>query len=206
MRSSITFALAAAATLGAAPALAQEKAPFTGPRADIMLGYDHLGGNNGNPDADGFDYVGNIGYDAQLGSVIVGIEGEAGGSTAKKSFFDGSGDRLRLKADRDLYIGARAGIAVRPTTLLYVKGGYTNQRIKEELTLGEGGGVFDTHATLDGWRVGAGVEQKFSMFGPGGYVKAEYRYSNYGNANFQGQNSDVDYDRHQVLAGVGVRF
>jgi outer membrane immunogenic protein len=33
-------------------------------------------------------------------------------------------------------------------------------------------------------------------------VKGEYRYSNYGNQD----GVDVDADRHQLMAGVGVRF
>ena len=44
------------------------------------------------------------------------------------------------------------------------------------------------------------------------FLKLEYRYSNYseGEVDFEdGDDSDrfdVDLDRHQVMAGVGVRF
>ena len=44
------------------------------------------------------------------------------------------------------------------------------------------------------------------------YVKAEYRYSNYGDARLEyanGANTDnfsVDTDRHQVVLGAGIRF
>ena len=44
------------------------------------------------------------------------------------------------------------------------------------------------------------------------YAKVEYRYSNYGNARLEypsGANTNnfsVDTDRHQLVAGVGVRF
>ena len=61
------------------------------------------------------------------------------------------------------------------------------------------------------WRVGAGVEQKFgtNLFG-----KVEYRYSNYkeGEIDFEAEDIpdsdrfDIDTDRHQVVASVGMRF
>src|SRR3546814_18059784 len=65
------------------------------------------------------------------------------------------------------------------------------------------------HFNLDGYRLGAGVEQKV---GSNAYAKVEYRYSNYGDARLEfanGGNTDnfsVDTDRHQVVAGVGWRF
>ena len=62
----------------------------------------------------------------------------------------------------------------------------------------------------DGYRVGAGVE--YALTGQS-FVKLEYRYSNYSDAeiDFGGDapntdNFDIDTDRHQVVAGVGFRF
>jgi outer membrane immunogenic protein len=115
------------------------------------------------------------------------------------------GDSAGLRTDRDLYIGARVGVAVRPSTLLYVKGGYTNARFKTIYNDGAGN-TLNFGNTTDGYRIGAGIEQKFNLFGPSGFVKAEYRYSNYRNLNVGSTNVDIDLDRHQVVAGVGVRF
>ncbi len=62
---------------------------------------------------------------------------------------------------------------------------------------------------LDGWRLGAGIEQ---AIGTNSYAKLEYRYSNYLNANFEYSNGaitedfDIDTDRHQIAVGVGFRF
>ena len=69
--------------------------------------------------------------------------------------------------------------------------------------------TFKENVDLDGWRIGAGAEYAMNdkMF-----LKLEYRYSNYsrGEVDFEdGADSDrfdVDLDRHQVMAGVGVRF
>ena len=202
-----TLALAAVA---AAPALAQPVAgPFTGPRVEILGGYDNVqsGNDNSSDAAEGFTYGGALGYDFQLGHAVVGVEGEAAGSTGKLIGHDVGipGDSLRLKADRDLYIGGRLGFTAGPKTLLYVKGGYTNFRVSSRYDDGTGN-VFDRGVTLDGYRVGAGVEQKFSLLGPSGFLKAEYRYSHYSNLNIDNLDANIDTDRHQVLAGVGIRF
>lgn len=208
----LSLALAGGAIAVATPALAQGpdpmNAPFTGPRAEIITGYDNL--SNGNDrvsdSVDGLAYGGAIGYDMQFGGVIVGVEGEAMGSTTKVrgSNVVLQGDSAQLRAGRDLYAGARVGVAATPSTLIYLKGGYTNARLNARYY--GGGGYFEEGRTMDGFRVGVGVEQKFNMFGPSGYVKAEYRYSNYSNLNIGRFNTDVDVDRHQVVAGVGVRF
>ncbi|MBL7598920.1 porin family protein, partial [Escherichia coli] len=98
-----------------------------------------------------------------------------------------AGDRARISTGRDLYVGARVGFTVGGNALIYAKGGYTNGRIT-----GETGNV-RVSDNLDGFRLGAGVEH---AFGQRLYGKVEYRYSNY----------SQDVERHQVLAGLGVRF
>ncbi len=206
MRNLILGALLA--TAAATPALAQDAAadaPFTGPHVEALAGYDHLGGtDNGR---DGFLYGIGAGYDFQLGGAVAGIEGEYADSTTRGSTTDLAliGDSAGLRTDRDLYIGARVGVAVAPSTLLYVKGGYTNARFKTIYNDGAGN-TLNFGNTTDGYRIGAGIEQKFNLFGPSGFVKAEYRYSNYRNLDVGSTNVDIDLDRHQVVAGVGVRF
>jgi outer membrane immunogenic protein len=220
MRAFLLAAVAAAAV--AAPAFAQDApaidGPFTGPRVGAIVGYDRLQpGSTEDSDirgddqsADGLVYGGDIGYDFQRNNIVFGVEGEITGSTAKvnnnpvdpNSFGYG-----RVKAGRDLYLGARVGALLSPTTLLYAKGGYTNGRL--DLTRNDTQITTDRHFNLDGYRVGAGIEQ--SMGGKA-YVKAEYRYSNYGDARLEfpnGANTDnfsVDTDRHQVVVGAGIRF
>ncbi len=206
----ILSALLAASSIGlAAPALAQEMAPFTGPHAEVLLGYDNLsGGNDGSDDsADGLGYGVALGYDFQLGGLIAGIEGEWTDSNTDLTGadIDVTGDNYRLETGRDLYIGARLGFAATPSTMVYLKGGYTNARIESRYTNATGT-QFDEGVTMDGWRAGVGVEQKFNLFGPSGFVKAEYRYSNYSNLDFADFDAAVDVDRHQVMAGVGIRF
>lgn len=192
MKKFIIAALAASAF--AVPAMAQEAAPFTGARIEALAGYDNLKGNGGG--RDGLAYGIGAGYDFQLGGLVAGVEGEFMDSKAHgcDTAFITATDRICANAKRDLYVGARVGAAVTPSTLIYAKGGYTNARIGVAYSdTATPANNFARHENLDGFRVGAGVEQKL---GTNLYAKAEYRYSNY--------NQDVA--RHQVLGGIGFRF
>ena len=220
MRTLVLTALAAATATAAlaAPAFAQD-APttFTGPRAGVILGYDRLQPGSGpnssissDRKADGLTYGGDVGYDAAIGGLVIGAEGEVTGSTAKVTNNPANAAALgygRVKAGRDLYIGGRLGFRAAPSTLIYAKGGYTNQRL--DLVASNGTTETGAHYNLDGYRLGAGVEQ---ALGGKAYAKIEYRYSNYGSARLEYPNGantnnfDVDTDRHQVVAGVGIRF
>lgn len=191
------LAAALGASILAAPAFAQDVAPFTGFRAEGVLGWDRLG--DGVDRDSGIVYGAQLGYDAQAGRAIVGLEGELTGSTTdlRAASVLVPGDRLALDAGRDLYLGGRVGIAVTPTAMLYAKGGYTNARVETDYTIGNTS-VRDGE-NMDGYRVGAGAEM---AIGRSTYVKGEYRYSNYGRV----AGESIDVDRHQLLAGVGVRF
>lgn len=197
----------AAALLPAAlatPAFAQEQAPFTGPHIEGIVGYDDVSEGDGD-----LMYGVAGGYDFQLGGVIAGIEGEFADSDVKGTANDvlATGDSFSLNTDRDLYIGARIGVAVTPSTLLYAKGGYTNAKFESRFDDGAGT-IYENGITADGYRIGAGIEQKFKLFGPSGFIKAEYRYSNYSNLDIGEDDFDLetDIDRHQAVVGVGVRF
>jgi len=213
--------LAATLLTGAAvasPALAQEAAPtFTGPRVEAILGYDHTGAGSSvdndndrkDQSIDGLLYGVGAGYDVNLGSAVVGVEGEYTDSTSKSSRTDFT-DQFgfgRVKQGRDLYIGARAGILASPDTLVYVKGGYTNTKL--DVLAGDTNQETNTNFKLDGWRVGAGVERAINA---NTFAKLEYRYSKYEDAHIDfanGATSDefgIDTDRHQVVASLGWRF
>jgi len=217
--SKLLIASLLAATAVAAPAFAQDVNPtFTGPRVEATLGYDHVGAgssvdnDNGDDDQsiDGLLYGGGIGYDiATSGGLVLGVEGEITGSTARNSRGDytstfGYG---RVRQGRDLYVGGRVGVLANPLTLVYAKGGYTNSKL--DVLAGSTTQTTDTNFKLDGWRIGAGVERSLS---PTSYAKVEYRYSNYEKGRIDygsGATSgrfDVDTDRHQIVASYGFRF
>lgn len=216
MRNYVLAAFGAAAV--AAPAMAQETNPvFTGPRIEATLGYDHVGAgssvsNNNNRDdqkIDGLLYGGGVGYDFAVGGLVVGAEGEATGSTARSGTnpYTSTFGFGRVRQLRDLYVGGRVGLLAGPSTMIYAKGGYTNSQLR--VLAGSTTQSTNTRFNLDGYRVGAGVER---AVGTNSFVKAEYRYSNYGRASVlygSGATSgkfDVDTDRHQVAVSYGLRF
>ena len=220
MKKGFAFFLAAAS--GAAltvPAAAQDEG-FGGPWIAGVAGYDINKAGSSQDDgvnqprerkAKGAVYGAAAGYDFDLGRAVVGVEAELTDSTADSTYGDpytnfGLGS---VDAGRDIYAGVRAGFKATPSTLLYAKGGYTNARFNYIGT--DGATEYDRNIDTDGWRVGAGVEQRFGSMAFG---KLEYRYSNYNKAEIDFEapgipDSDrfnIDTDRHQVVASVGVRF
>lgn len=192
MRSFFITAAAGAALL-ATPAFAQGADPqdFSGFRLEALGGYDHVSGD-GDDGKGGFAWGAAGGYDAALGRVRLGIEGEVTDSTIRQRDVG-----VRSDIGRDLYLGARLGYVLSPRAMIYAKAGYTNARVTSRVTTGTT--TVKDSTNLDGFRAGAGVEVAIS---PRFYVKGEYRYSHYGDQN----GLDIDADRHQLMAGVGVRF
>ncbi|WP_305095707.1 outer membrane protein [Croceibacterium aestuarii] len=219
MKKGLALILATAATATAVPAMAQD-AGFSGPWIAGVAGYDiNKPGSSQvsavDPDqdvnAEGAVYGAAVGYDFDMGNLVVGAEGELTDSTADSTYGNpyttfGLGS---VDAGRDLYAGARVGYKMSPTTMLYAKGGYTNARFNYIGT--DGTTEYSRHLDTDGYRLGAGVEHKFGSMAFG---KLEYRYSNYkkGEVDFEASGVadsdrfDIDTDRHQVVASVGVRF
>lgn len=224
--------LASGAALMAIPAHAQETSPFTGFRIEALGGYDVLrNGSDVDIDEDGGDdidesiegalYGVGAGFDFDLGGFVAGVEGEYTESSGNQDSDEviNAPFAYRASVGRDLYIGGRVGMRMGPATLVYVKGGYTTTKIDAAIDdLDADDEVdFSTDAdqTVDGYRIGAGIEHSFGGalgFGSGAYVKLEYRYSNYDDLSFDDDiftapNSvDIDLDRHQVVAGLGIRF
>ncbi|MGB5777621.1 outer membrane protein [Allopontixanthobacter sediminis] len=221
MKKTVAFLAGISLSAIAAPAFAQDSdATFTGPRVEGIIGYDiATAGSSVDDDInqdndqsiDGLMYGVAVGYDVDLGGVVVGAEAELTDSTAKTEFTDGDFEGFgfgNVRAGRDLYFGARAGIKAAPDMLLYAKGGYTNAKF--DILSNDGTTEYNQDIDTDGFRVGAGAEYAMST---NSFVKLEYRYSNYSKAevDFDGDLADtdrfdVDLDRHQVVASYGFRF
>ena len=219
MKKGLANIAATSLTALSAPALAQD-GDFYGPWVAGVAGYDiNKAGSSQDEDineqvdqsVEGAVYGAALGYDADLGNVVVGAEAELTDSTAD-SDYDNDFNTFGLgevDAGRDIYVGGRVGIKATPNTLAYLKGGYTNARFNAVGT--DGTTEYETNLDADGWRAGAGIEHKL---GGNAFAKLEYRYSNYGEAevDFEAEGVadsdrfDIDTDRHQVVAGVGWRF
>ncbi|MBW6531562.1 outer membrane protein [Sphingomonas citri] len=201
----LAFATAAAAfgVALATPALAQN-GDFSGPRLEALAGYDNLqdGGDGDSEGREGFTYGALLGYDFQRGNIVYGIDGEITDATTKSRSYNEvtAGDRFSVEAGRDLYVGGRLGYVISPAAMIYAKGGYTNARVESRYQPNTGAdSELVDKADLDGFRLGAGLEYKLT---PTAFVKGEYRYSHYG--EIEGYN--IDLDRHQLMAGLGIRF
>lgn len=216
-----SVALLAAASLGAmaTPAAAQDST-FTGLWGGVIGGYDvSKAGSTTDNDAaddesqsiDGIGYGVQLGYDVDLGGVVLGAEAEYADSTAEVEFDEGTAENIgfgNVETGRDLYFGARIGAKVGPDAMIYAKGGYTNA--KYNVRSSDGTTEFSQDIDTDGYRIGAGAEYALS---DNAFVKLEYRYSNYSDAevDFEGDAADtprfdIDTDRHQIMAGFGLRF
>ena len=186
---------AAALTSISAPAYAQEASNFGGAKIGAVIGYDKVrleSEDFGSGSKDGFLYGVTAGYDFDLGSAVVGIEGEFADATTKETVGDLAVDGFEasLRAERDLYVGARLGFKASDTILVYAKGGYTNAKFK--LTATDGVDTLSASDELDGYRIGAGVEYTNGQ----AFGRLEYRYSDYGRYKVDGvKNRPIGVDR-----------
>jgi outer membrane immunogenic protein len=186
MKYLVPAALAAACL--AAPAHAEDDSVTY--RVEVHGGWDRVVVGGGKDT--GFTYGVGLGVDVPVGSMaFVGFEADADLSTTKDCV---SGPLFRFceKAGRDLGIVARAGLNVGSGVSLYVLGGYANARITDTLVSSTPFiASSKVSANGDGWRIGTGTQVKL---GKSAYTKIEYRYSNY----------EGGYERHQLVAGLGL--
>lgn len=176
MKRLLFAAIAAAMTMFASPALAQD---FSGPRIGALVGV--TGDDSPFDDAD-FTYGGVIGYDFALTPVFsIGVEGDIASVSTDTDGFDVD--------NRQLSAAVRGTYAVSPRTALYLSGGYSNLEFE----------VGNVNVDFDGFRVGGGGE--FAI-GTRLFANTEYRYSEYDLDSVGGGNEGV----HSALVGLGVRF
>jgi outer membrane immunogenic protein len=189
------------------PARTYTKAPVMAPIYNWTGFYINGGGGYGMWDADvdtrttvggsvltttqrmgGDGYFGTVGagYDWQFSPSWVGgifADGQFGSirGTTQDAFNGVSG---REKDQTNWAAGVRVGYLVTPTVLSYVNGGYSGASFSgATLAFNTGGpGVVTTPSFhRDGWFIGGGVENQlgFFGFGPGWFMKTEYRAADY---------------------------
>ena len=204
----------------AAPAYAQDSG--LSPRIELRAGHDELHGELEIEDSaltdstseNGISYGVEAGVDFTVGSsffvgAYVGAEDSDidGCSRVFQDNFDL--DEACINAGSNLTAGVRAGIPLGDGNF-YVKGGYSRARIKASYFNDEDGELFDDSDKVGGYHLGAGVELSLGALGLGDnfYVKGEYVYSAYKKAfeDVLGDGESFKPTRHQLLAGVGIRF
>jgi outer membrane immunogenic protein len=166
-------------------------------------------------DENGIAYGIEAGYDFPVGGwmTLGGYGGVELSDTERCA--EVAGDDLGCVATgRNFTAGVRAGLAVSPVFLVYAKGGYSNGRVEFSYD----SDVDDDDAldadfakaneNRDGYHLGGGAELAFTS---NLYGKVEYVYADYGTARFLAADPDlpgasVRLSRHQVTAGIGLRF
>jgi len=202
--------------LAATPAFAQDEVKLDGFRIGGLAGLDLVSAGAGDEvtfgteiedtDLEGAAFYIEIGRDFRIGDLVLGFGSEYGTSTASVEVTDGT-VLEELETGVDFFIGARVGAVVGDRTMIYAKGGYTNNEVTYTVDDPQLG-TFELDPGVDGFRIGVGVEH---MISSGFYIKGEARYSNYSNLELTGPDETeidigIDLDRTQVLFGAGFRF
>lgn len=190
-----TIVLTVLAPVAFAPAAFAEE--MTGPRAEVVLGWDQLRfdldefGTDARAKRSDLGYGVALGYDAQIGqNLIGGVEASVLLSDGNYSFGDATTGGS-LDAKRDITLAARLGTKVTDNALLYGKLGYSNFRVGTA-AIADGVTTSNTR-NFDGVALGVGAEVGL---GNGAYLKSEYRYSNY----------EDGLAKNDILTGIGIRF
>lgn len=225
--------MGALAAVAAVPAQAQD---FSGFRIEARGGWDQVDvkASYPNPDDDedeegdefltasgddsSVSYGIELGYDVQFGGGMVlgpyaGLDYSDGRNCAELI----GEDLTCAELGRNFTIGARAGIPLGESLLLYAKGGYSNGKFEASYDSDvtdndddEPGAIEEFKESFDGYHVGGGAELALAS---GIYAKVEYVYTDYGNRSYLLADGDpgdpalsVDPGRHQALVGLGIRF
>jgi len=193
--------IAAALAGWSVQASAQE---FNGPSIGVQAGWNSTDvrlpdGTSGVPGVDQSTdaFVGGafLAYDYEVvPSVVIGAQAEF--NVAASDDFGSAGNTagIRLDPRYSFDLTARAGYLVTPETLIYVRGGYSNARVRTTI-LKDAKGTSSSD-NRDGWLIGGGAER---MITDHISARLEYRYADLG----EGPDK---FDRHQVLVGAAYRF
>lgn len=197
------ISIAIVAALGAATAPAHAET-YNGPYVGVTAGWerseiaDRIEARpvTGEVSRDALVLGGYAGYNYKATDrIVIGAEAGFSASVDDQARATSAGRALTIDPRYSFDLSARAGYLVTQKTLVYVRGGYTNNRVRTTFAAATGGPL-TTSDNLDGWQVGGGLEYGISDRIS---ARAEYRYSDLGSNGGQ-------YDRHQTLVGVSYNF
>ena len=152
--------------------------------------------------AHGGVFGGQLGYNWQIGSFVLGVEGDFQGTTIKASEDLGGGVTAEGKISAFATVRGRIGYAFN-RALIYGTGGWAYTKTK--LSLSAGGASIEDSAWGSGWAAGGGLEwavwDRWS-------VKGEYLYIDSGDTTLTlaGSTATGDFKYNVVRAGLNYRF
>lgn len=168
--------------------------------ADVVTGPFSVG-----HDVDGFLLGGQVGFNYQINSLVLGIEGDiawtgADGGTTTARF---GGETYNADMNWIGTLTGRVGFAF-ANWMIYGKGGFA--WADEDLAYTRAGFAASGSDTRTGWTIGAGVEYGLT---DAWSVKLEYNYLDFGSRTVTFSPIDVfdvDQQIHTVKLGVNYRF
>jgi outer membrane immunogenic protein len=167
-------------------------------------------------DADGFVGGAHVGYNVQVGSFVLGVEGDLevadidGDRRWASVVFPGAFASAKSEINFQGSIRSRFGFAF-DRALVYGTAGLAFANIENTYSTGDGAvtAIEKFDETQWGWTVGAGVEYAFTNNLTG---RVEYRYTKFGdyrnNTNLivVGGSTEQELDLHTVRAGLSYKF
>lgn len=137
-------------------------------------------------DSNGASYHFRLGYDRQMGGIVIGLVGEIGKSNLRDSVAAFSTTpafyTMTRKVDLDGALRLRVGTKLGERTLAYAAGGLAYAKLDHTFATSNTVNAFtllgDDHAW--GWQAGAGLERRI---GTNFSIGAEYLYSRYSDNN-----------------------
>lgn len=131
----------------------------------------------------------------QTGPWVFGIEADAARTWNENSYFAGA---VEIGSDWQWSVRGRAGYAI-DRTLIYGTAGIAGTNAYVDVI----GSPIKIEDSMVGWTLGAGVEHAFT---DNWLVRAEYRYSDYGEFELLGVGTGVDVTEHAFKVGVSYKF
>ncbi len=158
-------------------------------------------------DPDGWIGGGQIGYNAQFGNFVLGVEGDIQGASISGSSWETNAlGPFRTTSDMNWFgtIRARAGFAA-DRVLIYATGGVAWADMDFSLYDVAGSTRYSGGDTLTGYAVGGGVEWALAN---NWTLKGEYLYIDLDDAKFHGGGTAATFDNafHTVRAGLNYKF
>ncbi len=214
MNRKIFFAAACCAAL-AWPAHAQDTPTYGGPRVEARIAYEWVSsgirgtrefgerGTFGDDSSTQDQALGaEIGYDVPMERLVIGAY--AGIEHTSATVVTSGRPAYSFKTGRNFTLGARAGVQLEPGAMLYVKGGYSNGRLRPVLGTGANPALFTGfERNRSGWHIGGGAEMPIRSRM---YVRADYVHTRYKAFEISATDEEVPFSRHQLWGALGIRF
>lgn len=158
------------------------------------------------PDFDGAVFGGQIGYNHQMGNLVLGIEASISGSNASGDTFCPNDDyRCRTEMNWLLLVGPRLGYAF-DRTMIYATGGYA--RVELNTNTVPPATDYDVDSDHNGWAIGGGVEYLITpnLVLGAEYVRVLLSTEHIANAANNAERHDVDADLNIVRARLSYKL